>query len=530
MIRKLHVVRRREGPLNQPQTEAKHENSLRAMRDGDLRIHGCNEGNLLLQKKKRALSRLTRVLMLLTFLLLMSLTIGFSNTSGPVQTVDTSITNYGISMMPFIEEIAEGDIKQQSHVVEAVPSPVNDIILLNETYSFLNRDHTIQPGPKIDILIIGSRHQLQKAQVQNETWGSHPSRRHFFLATEYDDHDIHCEQNYTIADLKKEVQRSCKGSGLDISLKAPRTLRDMFLGKFSGIKWLMQQKKPVGWYCAMRRPSIGLAKVTHLYRDIGLDHLPDYLFIVDDDSYVNLDHITEILINQPQRLEAKGISQEHSAIPTHDTPVVWTGCRVRWPVHQVNFTFGYGGFGYFFSKNSLERLLRPLHCDSTVVSTTTPPLEGKESAPEMSSYVKDACIRLKPENALIGEDRFFNSGMTLIDVWNAMTQMNPFCMHADWIYGYFVNHNNISRHTVHSNGLNWFDDRFHDLPESRLHALKGDSESYGKQEGLCVYDGHCEQNATICHHMNETKMRNIHNSCQSNVKNYTRESTIVEDS
>jgi len=130
----------------------------------------------------------------------------------------------------------------------------------------------------------------------------------------------------------------------------------------------------------------------------------------------------------------------------------------------------------------------------------------------MASYEKHACERLKSENALLGEDKYFVPGMNLIDVWSALTKMDPFCMHADWIYGYFINYYRISRNTVHSNGLNWFDDREGDFPDDRLHAIPANSEFYRKEEGLCKYDGRCEKNATICHHINETEMRNIHTS------------------
>jgi len=303
----------------------------------------------------------------------------------------------------------------------------------------------------------------------------------------------------------------------------------------------MKRSKPAGWLCAQRRHSIALAKVTRLYRANGASSssnsgdydLPDYLFIGDDDSYVNLDHLSEMLIHQPQRLErVEGISsQEHSIIPTHDTPVVWAGCRVRWPINQVNFTFAYGGFGYFFSKSSLRRLVQPLHCNVTTTTTAQKGIEiNNDDDPLITSYVKHACDRLtEPGNALIGEDKFFTSGMSLMDVWVAMTEMNPFCMHADWIYGYFVNFYNISRHTVHTNGMNWFDDRFGDVPESRLHGLTPDSEVYKYKTGFCEYDGKCEQNATLCHHINEDVMREAHNSYLSTKRNESEAKSISQD-
>lgn len=319
----------------------------------------------------------------------------------------------------------------------------DDIIYLNETTSLFpfyygNLKNHPSTGPKIDILVIGTRNNPTKPQTQKETWASHPSRRHFFLATEYDDHDPMCDQHRTLEDIKKDLM-TCKWRGLEISSDAPQAIQKKFKTYYSREEWLLKRKNPAGWYCAQKRHSVGLAKVIALYQGLNQpNQLPDYLFVGDDDSYVNLDHISEMLLLQPQRLEAStGISQEHSPVPTHDTPVVWTGCRVRWPVHEVNFTFGYGGFGHFFSRASLLRMLQPLYCNST---STAPHPPDSAIPMEMASYEKHACERLKSENALIGEDKHFVPGMNLMDVWFNMTKLDPFCMHADWIYGYFVNY------------------------------------------------------------------------------------------
>mmetsp|Transcript_8130 Transcript_8130/g.18296 ORF Transcript_8130/g.18296 Transcript_8130/m.18296 type:complete len:487 (-) Transcript_8130:2245-3705(-) len=348
----------------------------------------------------------------------------------------------------------------------------------------------------IDIIIVGTKHKLENAQVQKETWASHPFRRYFFLATEYDDLDPKCEEKYTNEILHRDV-KICKSRGVENTNK--NNLIKLFKGNYARWQWLQKKSNPAGWICAQRRHSIALAKVTELYSSIGKDILPDYLFIGDDDTYVNLEHILEVLVRQPHRLESKGISQEHSIVPTQDTPVVWAGCRVRWPVWQGNFTFAFGGFGYFFSKASLERLVQPLYCSPNHTVDLT------------SKYEKSACERLlKPEDSLIGENNYYKHGMSLMDVWKAMTVVEPFCMHADWIFGYFTNFYNISRHVV-PGGLNWFDNNLmKETPEARLHALF-DSEIYKSPEGLCSNDNSkCPKNATICHRLSSTDLRDIH--------------------
>jgi len=386
-----------------------------------------------------------------------------------------------------------------------------------DTVIFLNETSTINPSWKyqrkktnkrylkggvlvnssIDIIIIGTKNRMENVLAQKETWASHPFRRYFFLATEYDDLDPKCEERHADESNISRAVSFCKSHGLDTS--HGNTLRTAFKNYYARVQWLLKKKNPGGWLCAHRRPSIALAKVAELYSSVGKDILPDYLFIGDDDTYVNLQHILDALVRQPQYLESIGISQEHSVFPTQDTPVVWAGCRVRLPAQQVNFTFGFGGFGYFFSKASLERLFQPLYCSSVRASDST------------SEFEKSACERiLNPEDSLIGENKYYKYGMSLMDIWKAMSSAESFCMHADWIFGYFTNFYNISRHTV-SGGSNWFDNNsMKDLPEARLHTLF-DSEMYRNPEGLCRYDnGNCPKNATICHKLSSANLTDIH--------------------
>jgi len=156
-----------------------------------------------------------------------------------------------------------------------------------------------------------------------------------------------CEEHTTIGQLRRDII-SCKWKDHKSEWSMPPLKKFMKLN-FARYNWVVQKKNPTGWFCAFRRPSIALAKVAAFYKSNGHDrnYLPDHLFVGDDDSYVNLEHIAEGLIKEPIQLEADGTSMEHSLIPTPNTPVVWTGCLARWPINQVNFTVGFGGFGFF---------------------------------------------------------------------------------------------------------------------------------------------------------------------------------------
>jgi hypothetical protein len=53
--------------------------------------------------------------------------------------------------------------------------------------------------------------------------------------------------------------------------------------------WLMKKPNPVGWLCAQKRFPIGLARTVLGYAKRGEESLPDYLFVVDDDTCYNMD-------------------------------------------------------------------------------------------------------------------------------------------------------------------------------------------------------------------------------------------------
>ena len=149
--------------------------------------------------------------------------------------------------------------------------------------------------------------------------------------------------------------------------------------------------------------------------------------------------------------------------------------------------------------------MQPLQC------TSTGDINDDTS---ISSFEKSACERLTNKGKVkdtIGEENLFFPGMSLIDVWGRVTELKPFRLHGDWIFGYFVNFYNISRYTVHS-GKNFFDDNFDDLPESRLHAIMPDSEIYRKHTENCRNEDSCHENATVCHHLNSNDMKKVYES------------------
>ena len=115
---------------------------------------------------------------------------------------------------------------------------------------------------------------------------------------------------------------------------------------FASEVWLRRKANSPGWMCAQTRPMQGLYHILQFYKTTKED-LPDFLIIMDDDTYYNLPLFHEYF-------------QRH--YPNSSKSVAVAGCRVRSPIDKINFTIPFGGYGLTLSKGYLSNLLRPIHC------------------------------------------------------------------------------------------------------------------------------------------------------------------------
>ena len=173
----------------------------------------------------------------------------------------------------------------------------------------------------IDFLSISSREREDLLIAQQQSFGSHGSVRYWFNATEADDGDPHCSTELKTSELFQIVD-FCRRQKLD-ARKYP--FRMFMRNHYASKPWLRKKKNPVGWMCAQRRPIHGLYKVLKSYETRKID-LPEKLLVVDDDTYINVD-----------------LLQIHCAGDSVNSPLVRPGCLVRLPIHQLNFTFAFGG-------------------------------------------------------------------------------------------------------------------------------------------------------------------------------------------
>lgn len=189
-------------------------------------------------------------------------------------------------------------------------------------------------GLVVDIMSIGSKTRLNYQEAQRNTFATHKSVRFFFNITEADDSDPNCSDNFGPED-SYAVSKFCHAHRWKSEQFLMRYLKQPYARK----RWLQNKASPHGWMCAQARPSHGLAKMIAHYRIMKETHgnaaVPDYLFVADDDTYVNMELFEQYM-------------------STFDTniPRAVAGCLVRSPINEVNFTIPFGGFGTIFSRGT----------------------------------------------------------------------------------------------------------------------------------------------------------------------------------
>lgn len=122
--------------------------------------------------------------------------------------------------------------------------------------------------------------------------------------------------------------------------------------------------------------------------------LPDYVALTDDDTYLNVEDVTNYL----------------SSAYLSDQPLVISGCLMKMRKALGALTFPLGGMGTFLSRGALERLLTPIHCSSDTTST--------------NEFVQNVCRRLQEDN--LGELASFQEGMSVLELLRAYAMEEPY--------------------------------------------------------------------------------------------------------
>jgi hypothetical protein len=256
----------------------------------------------------------------------------------------------------------------------------------------------------VDILSVGSVTRLDYMEAQIDTWGSHGSVRSFWGLSENDDFNSTCEK-MTEAEVDRIVDVCTSHIGLDYEI-------EKFVNHFYTLTEGYVHRYDAGWLCAQRRVARGLGYLLSVF-DVQ-EHeadLPDFLLVVDDDTYFDIGEFEEYLIENGMLNSPK--------------PQMVTGCVIE-ANDVLPYSFPYGGFALAINKEAIKRLYTPLYCDGT--------------AP--NSFIQLACESLEEDR--IGERALFRDGMSLMELFHIYAATTSFCMHSDWLTGYMANYYNLS--------------------------------------------------------------------------------------
>lgn len=343
----------------------------------------------------------------------------------------------------------------------------------------------------LDIITIGSHTRPDYYQAQMATLGTHAAVRKVYAFTEQNDTEAVCN-----TDLTEQHVQAIVGHCQQRTRNYPwlRQRRNMY----ARWQWLQKKSNPAGWVCAQKRPMDALYAVVSKYHT-DLD-MPDYVILMDDDTWVNLPAVIDTL--ESEYPAAAGVAV--------------AGCLVRTPMQSQNFTFGWGGYANLFSKPVLQRWMTPINCTNVHYSNLTLHDLNRDDAALFEAQV---CARLAQN--LIGERPLFEQGMSVLELMHRYTFAHPyvnvstswrgtpgFCFHSDWFPSYWVNLYYLSRR-VHRTS-----DRLQEVPQERTAAYLDSNIYYADQpHGECQNIGAAKcspATAHFCHNIGPADMHALH--------------------
>jgi hypothetical protein len=353
----------------------------------------------------------------------------------------------------------------------------------------------------VDIVSVGSITKSDYQTAQQETFRTHPSVRNFYQITEWNDTDTKCHTDLTHSKLHNIIQY-CKN---------PQHRKSI-----SDTSWLLRKlvyhpKNHTGWMCAQKRPIDGLHIALQHYTHNKVP-IPHYLLIIDDDTYINMPSLLQILQQNHTDTVSAMTTTSSSKIPIEipNTPQLITGCRFNYPQRE-HFLFPFGGFGTILSHTVIRNLIEPIHCTTT---TTTNTATTTTTTSGLLGFVQAACWRLQQN--LMGELEYFHNGMSIGDLMYeytkqlSFTEINSwkngqgFCFHSDHALGYFFGYYHLA------------------VPEEQFILALHNTSIYetlrmnygyvnlaGPPGGCKHYKRRCSVNSTICHYIPPRQMHTL---------------------
>jgi hypothetical protein len=272
------------------------------------------------------------------------------------------------------------------------PPPPPPNALLQEAADGLSLEEE-QPIIVVDIIsVLSSNKRLNHQKVQRESLERHISVRNFVSFSESDVPGRNCSQQLSRQEAK-DIVAKCKTreypKGQTIMASSQK-----FFGK-------RDVTDVVGWLCRQALPIASLFQTLKQY-EMDKTPLPDYLLLLKDTTYYNMEVLHEELQFRPDRANW---TKSSSAAP-------WgmSGCLRK--IDGMPFKYPIVSFGLVFSKGTLQMLTEPLYCKDRHGT------ENGTGSSVLDEWKQDACDRIQ-ENG-IGERDFFRNGMHLLSLFNAL--------------------------------------------------------------------------------------------------------------
>ena len=243
-----------------------------------------------------------------------------------------------------------------------------------------------------DVVSLGSTTRVEFLEAQASTWGAHSSIRNFFGFTENDD-------VYNCSSVSAEELASYVNTCKSLPRKNHR-IQEFFTRYYGKSEGNVTRSDSKGWVCAQRRLGRAFGWLHTLYHNS--QDIPDYLMIVDDDTFIDQQAVLSYL----QRETDKG-----------KVSLAQAGCVFKKNGDSIPFALPYGGFGLFLNKDAIAQLSRSIYCDGI-------------------NRDDKVCATLRFNS--VGEFDIFTEGMTLFELFARFSATTNFCMHSDWLSGYIV--------------------------------------------------------------------------------------------
>eukprot|EP00804_Cyclotella_cryptica_P013053 CCRYP_002359-RA/>CCRYP_002359-RA protein AED:0.09 eAED:0.14 QI:151/0.85/0.75/1/0.85/0.75/8/502/1448 len=267
--------------------------------------------------------------------------------------------------------------------------------LVDDPPSFVSRADSSY-GFAADIVSLGSVTRMDYLTSQIETWASHRAVRHFWGFSELQDYDPECSAMSDAA--RAAIVDTCKAS---MAVKDPKI--QSFFSEYYGLsEGHRERSNDAGWICAQRRVGRAFGWLHSQYAG-GKATIPEYLILVDDDTYVDLVDVMAYLEKEDQKAEGRAFARAGCVFPRNEV---------------IPFPLSYGGFGTILNKAAIRTLSEPIHCGEDV------------------SEHQETCAQIKADT--VGEAAVFRDGMTIFELFYKYSALKDFCMHSDWLLGYVL--------------------------------------------------------------------------------------------